>query len=278
MNLERHLRVIWRNRLIVGAGILLGVVLAFLAAYQVGGSGVERRGSEKWSATSLILVTQEGFPWGRATLPVTTLPNQLAPTGQETSRDDRIQFADPTRFANLAVLYSVISYSDRVRARLPEKPKADQIQALPLDPTNSGNSFQPIVSLTTTADSAAGALSLNQHTYEGLRDLLISEQKANNIPTDERVLLNLLNKPQAATLVQPRSWTSSILAFLLCSIAAVALAHILEAVALSRTQNARQVAGWDDSELRTDFVSPMAAHGRNGSREVSAAAHHDDSA
>jgi hypothetical protein len=270
MNLERHLRVIWRHRIIVGVGVLLGTILAFLAAYQVGFGGIERRGSESWSATSLVLVTQEGFPWGRATLPVTTLPDQVSGAGTDQGpRDDRIQFADPTRFANLAVLYSVISYSDRVRSRLPERPTADQIQALPLDPTNSGNSFQPIISLTTTADSASGALKLNTHAFDGLRGLLVSEQKANDIPADERVLLNLLNRPQAATLAAGRSWTSSILAFMLCTIAALAFAHILEGIRISLGERRREVASWDDPELAYDFVAP-AAHDEQNHNGVSA--------
>jgi len=47
MNLARHISVLWRFRAIVGLGLLLGIVLAFVAAFHV--PSMERRGVEKWS-------------------------------------------------------------------------------------------------------------------------------------------------------------------------------------------------------------------------------------
>ena len=61
MNLERHLRVLWNHKLVVAGGLILGFVLAFLAAYNVSSGGLERRGGEVWSSTSQIMVTQQGF-------------------------------------------------------------------------------------------------------------------------------------------------------------------------------------------------------------------------
>jgi hypothetical protein len=264
MNLERHLHVIWRYRMVVATGVLLGTVLAFLAAFQVSSKGLERRGSELWSSTSLVLVTQQGFPWGRVTLPGSTTDAGGAPatstpgTNGQGQAPDRIQFADPGRFNNLALLYSVISYSDQVRARLPERPDASQIQAIPLDPTNSGQAPLPIVSLTTQSNSPQAAMTLNEHAFKGLRDLLRNEQQANDIPAKDRVVLAQLNRPQKPTLVQGRSMTSSILAYMLCVIAALALAHILEGLRLARERRNGAPA-----DMQPDILVPAMANGHS---------------
>ena len=67
MNLNQHARVVWKHRTVMAAGVLMGLVLAFLAAFSF--PGLERRGTETWRGVSNILVTQKGFPEGRVTLP-----------------------------------------------------------------------------------------------------------------------------------------------------------------------------------------------------------------
>jgi hypothetical protein len=223
MNLERHLAVIWRHKGIVIAGVVLGAVLAFLAAFSVSAGSIERRGTETWSSESSVLVTQRGFPWGRVTLP-----------GEAEVGGSKQQFGDPNRFSTLAMLYSVISYSDEVRESLPERPERDQIQAAPLDATGNGAVYLPIVRVTTTADSAAGARSLNEHTLDGLRNLLTTQQRRNGIPPDERIRLNVLNAPSTPVLVSGYSMTAPLLAFLLCVLGAIAFAHIAESLARVR--------------------------------------------
>jgi hypothetical protein len=269
MSLERHLRVLWRQRLVLAVGLVLAVALAFLAAFQVSSDGVKRRGTEVWSSTSQVFVTQRGFPWGRVTLPAAAVPGDptASSTGTAPSGDsgDHIQYADPTRFVNLALLYSVISHSDQVRARLKERPSPDQIQTTILDPTNRGQSYLPIITLTTQAATPAGAVSLNAHTVEGLRDLLSSEQRANGISGPNRVLLSVMNKASAPMLVQGRSMTSSILAFLLAIIGAIALAHIVEGLAMARD---RRTPFFEMPDV--DGSAPFAAEG------ISTNGHHSD--
>jgi hypothetical protein len=274
MNLERHLRVIWRYRVVVAIGLLLGSVLAFMASFQVS-NGLQRRGSELWTSSSLVLVTQQGFPWGRVTLPGSATDSNGASTATpgatgQTEAPERQQFADPGRFNNLALLYSVISYSDQVRARLPERPEAGQIQAIPLDPTGSGQAELPIISLTTKAATPEAAMKLNEHAYAGLRDLLKNEQQANDIPAKERVVLAQLNHAQKPVLEQGRSWTSSILAYMLCVIAALALAHILEGLRIARERRERTAPAVVESDI---LVPVMAGGATNGHGPVG---HHMD--
>jgi hypothetical protein len=237
VNLERHLSVLWRYRLVVGLGILLGFLLAFLAAFDVT-HGMQRRGEEQWNSVSQIFVTQDGFPWGRVTFPVATDPsvaqqpdNSATPDG---NTDDRIRFADPTRFPNLAFLYSFLTNSDKVRGKLPGPPSPDQIQAVPLDPTGRGDSFLPIIQLTTSADTAQGAVKLNRETIDGLKSLLKEWQDQADIATKDRVVLSTISKPSEAALIAGRSLTPSLLAFVLCMILSLALAHVLDGLRQAR--------------------------------------------
>jgi hypothetical protein len=267
MNLERHLRVLWRYKIVVAVGLLLGFALAFLASFDVAGGGMKRRGTQIWSSTSQVLVTQKGFPWGRVTLPssvVPTSPTDPGATTNDGSSPDHIQYADPTRFVNLALLYSVISYSDQVRSKLPEHPRADQISAIPLDPTNSGQQFLPIITLTTKADTPEKAIQLNRDTYKGLRDVLVSEQNSNDIPAANRVLLNVLSAPQKPMLEQGYSLTSSMLAFMLCLVATLAFAHVLEALRLAKIRRNDPLAPAPHAGSHVPVV-PTAA--TNGHRE-----------
>jgi hypothetical protein len=224
MNLARHIQVLWRFRAVVAIGLLLGIVLAFLAAYKV--PSMERRGVESWSASSDIFVTQPGFPWGRVTLPTTPAPG--TDTGSDSdSGNSNTPFADPARFSTLALLYSNLAMSDVVRSMLPEKPTPDQISTRVLDATGNA-AFLPIITLTTNAGSAEDAMALNRHLIQGLQRYLAQQQRDSETPDNERVQLSVLNAPKGATLMAGRSMTLPLLALMLCVLAAIAVAHILE--------------------------------------------------
>src|SRR4051794_39837690 len=125
MELERHLGVLWRHRILLGISLLIGVTLAFLAAYKV--PDMSRRGTEVFSSTSTVMVTQSGFPWGRVILPssaavsgATAIPptaGQTPAAKPKTAGSDgaQVDFADPGRFSNLATVYSILTKSDAIR-------------------------------------------------------------------------------------------------------------------------------------------------------------------
>lgn len=271
MNLERHLSVLWRYRAITALGILLGFVLAFLAAFDVT-NGMERRGTEEWSSVSQIFVTQEGCPWCRVTLPVVTDPAASEATDLPTpdgTADDRLKFADPTRFPNLAFLYSFLTNSDQVRGKLPGPPSPAQIQAVPLDPTGRGDAFLPIIQLTTNAATGPKAVELNKMTQNGLKDLLRQWQNEANVAKKDRVVLTTLSKPSAPALITGRSMTPSLLAFMLCVILAIALAHILEGIRQARARREEALAWRHPSVANgaipmTDFEPVAAEAGATG--------------
>jgi hypothetical protein len=239
MNLSHHARIVWKHRTVMVAGVLMGAVLAFLAAFSF--PGLERRGGETWRGVSNILVTQKGFPEGRVTLPDQPVEGQDGTasqsggdiTGSGTGSDDGSQkFADPSRLSSLALLYSVIARSDQVRTKVPGPVKPGQIRAVALDATGNRTTFLPIIELSTTAASAGAAEKLNQEAADSFKALLASEQEKAGIEPTERIELNVLDRPTNPVLVQGRSITSSVLAFFLCVLGAFALIHLLEGMAL----------------------------------------------
>jgi hypothetical protein len=225
MDLARHARVLWRYRWVTAGGILLGIVLAVLASYKVTTSGLELRGSSTYTSESQLLVTQAGFPEGRSVLPTPPPTDGLTP--QPAGNDKELQFADPSRFMTLADLYSTLIVSDEARSLIPEKPAASQIIASPL-PAVSGVPVLPIIQLTTTADTAAGAQALNTHTADALRELLKDRQAKADITPAQSVQIQTVNAPSAGALTGRPSHAGSILALLLCLIGTVAVTHLLE--------------------------------------------------
>jgi hypothetical protein len=253
MNLARHITVLWRFRAVVLVGLLLGIVLAVLAAYQV--PSMERRGAETWSAESDVEVTQRGFPEGRV-----TLPSALGdPSTSAATQKDIQAFGDPGRFVQLALYYAQVAVSDAVRERLPEKPLPGQITARNVDATGNGQGWLPIIRLTTTSATADGAVKLNQDTIAALQRYLRTNQNDTTPPTpdDQRVQLRVLNQP-AAALLSGRSLTISFLAFMLCLLAAVAVAHILENL------RPRHESGELDVEPELEFDPPAVVGAVNG--------------
>ena len=248
MNLARHAAVLWRFRRITAAGLLLGVVLAIFASYHLTTSGLVPRGAPTYTSQSQLLVTQAGFPEGRVVLP--TAPALGGSTEQSEVDPDRIEFADPGRFMNLADLYTKLIISDEVRGRLPEAVGPGQIVASPL-PAVSGAPILPIIQLDTIAASPGAAQKLNADVAKALRDLLEQRQSKNDISPAQGVQIQTLNAPSPGALAASPSKMASILAFLLCLIGTIAVTHLLENVRNRRAteDDLEAYEPWDVEEV-----------------------------
>jgi hypothetical protein len=235
VDLLRHIRVLWDHRLALAVGTLVGTLLAILVGYDVhlGESPlITQRGQEEWMSVSRLLVTQEGFPEGRVTLPAAAVGGQPVTGG--------LTFADPSRFQGLASLYAVLASSDQVRSRLRERPAREQITALVVDPDGPGSlSSLPVIELSTVASSATAASRLNIHTISALRGVLTTEQNHNRIDAASRVRLDTLDFPSAPLLVSGRSHMASIVVFAIALLGAIACAQLMEGVGKARSVRAR---------------------------------------
>ncbi|HMJ33984.1 MAG TPA: hypothetical protein VK501_08700 [Baekduia sp.] len=254
MNLVRHFEVLKRGRAILALGLLVAITLAVLATWRVsfnGGPKLTYRKAEVWAASTKLLITQPGFPWGRSVLPGSiTAPDASTADGSGVPTDDkgrRLQFADPSRLAYLAWIYSHFLMGDEVRTMLSFKPEGMDIQASPL--TAGGNmsaSALPIIGLTTRATSASDVQRLNDGVRLALEDYLTQQQRRSGTPTTDRVVVSVVDRP-GPMLEKGHSINLGIVAFLLVMSATVGVLYLLENLRLQRRQAPPEEI-WGDSE------------------------------
>jgi len=264
MNLRRHLDVLWRFRLIVVLGAVLGIVLATLAVFRPTSSGLEYRAQETWSVQSTIFVTQDGFPWGRVILPgpqpaVGTQP--AAPTGG--TQEDNGKFADPGRFSNLGILYSYFAKSDRVRALMRPQPDPEQLLVTPVSAAQNSSDVLPLLAIETQASTIAEARAINTSAIKALKTFLEDQQRESKISGDDRVLLEVLNPPSEGTLLIGRSKTPGMVAFVLIMALSLALAYTLDNL------YPRRPLLMDSAELDEFFAVPAGSTAAEVSRRAS---------
>lgn len=236
MDLRRHAAVLWRFRVIVACGVLLGIASAVTATFKISTDGLTWRQQEQYASDSTLFVTQGGFPWGRATLPGST-PDEIAAAAAQARAQQGAgkapvqleRFADPSRFSGLASIYSYLVRSRQVLSRIPQHPKQEQITAEPFmtAPGSAGETL-PVIGLRAQADSPPAAQELNNATIKALTDYIKEQQDANDVAANQRVEITVLNTAGPAFVAVGRSMTGAIVALLLCSILAIAIAYMLE--------------------------------------------------
>ena len=222
VDLRLYAGVVGRHRLVVGGGLVLALALAFLITFRVGSDGVGYRQSEEWSSTSRLGVTQQGFPWGRL---FATGASSLTPAAQ--AKRLGIPVADPNRFKDLAFLYAELATSDPVRRLMVrEGPLEGKVAAAPVIGENGIT--LPLVDVTASSTSAANAKTLAQRAADALVTYVERQQRANDVPASDRVVLEKILRAEKATIVKPRSKSLPILAFLGVIAVTLGLAFALE--------------------------------------------------
>lgn len=249
----------FRWKLILVAGFLVAVVLGIFASFQPSASGLKWRSAAVYTTNSRILVTQTGFPWGRATLPGSAV---VAPSAGADA--PAAEFADPSRFSNLAVIYAYIAQSEQVRALINPLPEPGQVTVV-WQATGSGDAL-PLLELTAKADTAAGAQELNFKAIRAMRDYLKTQMDENDVPKKQRVVMQVLNPPLAGTLESGRTPTLSLVAFVLIMVGTLLLVYILENLFPTAAPAARarpeleplsdEDLGWNDVPARLDDLKP----------------------
>jgi hypothetical protein len=239
MDLRTHLQVLWRFRLIVAAGVVLGLVLAASAVLTPSG---EYRQKLVYSSGSTVYVTQPGFPEGRILAEIPDgVPNSDADSG--TASASGKFFADPSRFSSLALLYSYLLTSDELERRMGGLPGNTEIIAEPVvNGTGSRATTLPLIAISVLAPSPQDAKRLNQVAIEALRAYIAEKQRANDVPDKDRVRLDVLSPPGEPEVAVGRSYTGAIVLFLLCTMLAVGLAYVLENL------RPRESLDWDDAD------------------------------
>jgi len=223
-----YARVLWRFRLIVALGFLLALALAFLSMARISSSGISYRRSQLWSSNVRLLVTQRGAPEVRLYAQGPTKPG-TAPTtpGDEAARLG-IPVADPGRFNTLAILYAELATSDPVRRLIsPNGPIQGQITAAALRDDQSAV-LLPLIDLAAVSTSPRGAENLARQSAHALETYVSDQQRTNNVPTSDRVVLETIMQPTQASVFRARSKTIAIVVFLAAMLATIGLTFLLE--------------------------------------------------
>lgn len=224
MDLHVYARVLWRFRLLVLAGLLLAVVVAFLSMAKVSFGGgwppkVSYRKSQIWLSQSSVFITQKGFPWGRTIYPL----KAVGTTGTYITT-----YADAGRFSGLAQYYAQLASSDSVRARmLKEGPLHGTIGA-EAGFDEKTRAFQPFVRVSGISTQRAWAIALANRAAKAIRSVVQQQQIGAKISPKERVVLQIFSVARDATVVQGRKKTIPIVIFLTVLMATLGLAFVLE--------------------------------------------------
>jgi hypothetical protein len=224
MDLNLYFRVLWRFRVIVAAGFVLAIGLAFASFAKVGfadGSlSISHRQQETWQATTRLFVTQQGFPWG-ITVPADS-PTPVPPT----STSPGLQFADPTRLAGLAATYAQLINGDLIQRQIQKSaPPGTVLTAAPVtDPAT--NSPLALLDVMSVAPTSAQAARVSRAGADLFRSYIEHQQASAGTPLKQRVLLQVLSTK--AALIEGRKKTLAIVVFLAVLIATIALTFVLE--------------------------------------------------
>jgi capsular polysaccharide biosynthesis protein len=160
-----------------------------------------------------LLVSQEGFPWGRSTL-----------TGRQS-------FADPSRFSELATIYSHLAVSDdviRILKRDGGLPKTDRILADPILASDSSGQALPLVQISAISTAPGAAVGLARRETTAFLSYLREQQEVNGIAEENRVVVTVVNAAQKPRLFAGRSKVPPIIAFVLVMALTTGLAFTLE--------------------------------------------------
>jgi hypothetical protein len=227
VDFQLYAHVLWRFRMIVTAGLVLALALALLSMVRVSGNGISYRDSELWSSTMRLLVTQSGFPEGRLYGQELIAPGQ-APDAPRQNTDPKGPVVDPARFNSLAILYAELASSDPVRrVMMRNGPFRGKIVATAGRDELSGT-LLPLIDLAAISTSPRAAVLLTLRAADALNTFLQEQQRANDVPAADRVVVQSIVRPQAAQLFQPRSKTMPIVVFLVVMLGVLGLVFLLD--------------------------------------------------
>ena len=228
MDIALFLRVLGRHKIIVAAGCVLAIALAFLSFARVSSTGVSYRQNEQWVSYSTMLVSQAGFQWGSLS---GAQSDPRTANGQPLGRST--QAADPNRLTALAIIYAHLADSDAIRRIMEaDGPVTGKIEAAPLPAVTGSTEVLPILSIAAMADTQQGAIELARRDSSALGRYIVRQQQANGIRSADRVQLSQIAKPVEAKLFAGRSKTLPVVVFLAVLLATFAVTFVQENISV----------------------------------------------
>jgi hypothetical protein len=212
MDLALYSRVLWRFRVLVVLGLLLGTFLAINSYYKIGLDGgkptLTHRKAEVYQTRATVFLA---------------------------SNQPVQQFTDPGRYIGLAPFYAQFANSDPVKEAVAKgrgcRGLEGSYDAVPAaDRTYGTASGLPMVIVFGTGPSPALAERAAVCGTDAFLAYIRDEQVESRIPKGQRVQMTVINEPDAneAVLVLPRKKTLPIVVFMAVMFATIGLAFVLE--------------------------------------------------
>jgi capsular polysaccharide biosynthesis protein len=221
MDLLQYGRVIRRQALIVVFGLTVTFALMFLALVRVSSDGMVLRRPPTYQARSTLLVTQAGFPLGRAAPP---------DYAEADSAQNRMEY--------LAGLYAELATSETVRrviehdgSRLPLPRRSYQVTQL-IAPISQRT--YPLIEVVGISTSAPQAVAIANRVATGLRRYILVNQNRNGVPHSQRAGLRIVTPAARAEILQGVKLTTPIMLFMLGLIVTLACAFARDNLARNR--------------------------------------------
>ena len=207
MDIPLFFAVLRRFKWTVLGGLVLAIALAALSYV---------RGSVTYESQAEALITQQSFPYGRAT------------AAGGTTGTAPLQTGNSTVLSGLSPVYAQIADSNQIlnnvkkQARVPGKVTASEVS----DPASGAN--LPFVQLVSTSPTAAGAVTLTQTEFNLLSQYITRQQVAAGISPTDRVQLVLIQTGNPPKVAAGRSTSIPMLVFVAVLGAAIGIALIRE--------------------------------------------------
>jgi hypothetical protein len=223
MDLGRFISVVWRFRVLIAFGVLLASLVSIASLARITTSGIHLREQESWTSASVLFITQDGFPWGRAILDeMITIDNPGAPPTQIP------KYGDPARYSGLAALYAELAKSDGVQAAVMKNAQpGERVEPMVVSSPGSSSAL-PLLTLKAYGPTPESATNTAQRASKAFRGFLDRQQASNGIPRSERVQVVVTQSATTPELFESRSFVRPIFFFLLINMGFLALAFALE--------------------------------------------------
>jgi hypothetical protein len=214
VDIQLYLRVLWRWKYLVAAGVVVGCGLAYVA--------VTHR-AERYRSHTTVFVTQPGFPWGRSGALTEASANPDLPSPQG--------LGDPQRLSTLTALYAKLAVADEVQhgllARSARTHESISVVAEPA-PAYSTPAVLPLLTINGTAPTAPRAVALAERATTAFIGWLQKQQTNADIPDDSRVVAQIVNHATRPEQVSHHSKALPVMIALTVIAAFVGLALVLE--------------------------------------------------
>jgi hypothetical protein len=236
MNISDLLSAARRHMVLTVVLVTFAVGLALFSYTRIGwdsgGLSLSRRG-EAWLAETRLLVTQPGFPYGRA------VP-EFFPSNARTGAP-AVALGDQDRLAQLSSLYAQLATSDAVRSSaLKDGPLFAKIEATPVTFAPGGYASPqvlPIVAIHATASEPQVARNASIRIALAFEGYVLGRQKSAKIPQSQRINVDVITADVDPKLVAgaPKALPAVVL-FAALVLSAMALTLVDRRTARRRTQ------------------------------------------